>query len=231
MNPSERPELLLSTIISFPFEENTYLAQLAGRPDCLVIDPGLEPDKILAFLDEKRLVPGAILNTHGHGDHVGGNAALKRRWPDCPVVIGEGDAPMLTNAQRNLSAMFGVGVVSPPADQLVKDGDVCRAAGFELEVLDIPGHSPGHVAFVWKGRSPYVAFVGDILFAGGVGRTDFPGGSFKQLAAGIREKLFTLPEDTVVLSGHGPATTIGEEKHTNPFVGEGVWRHRAGLEQ
>ncbi len=209
----------LATIVSLPFAENTYIAHLAGRSDCLVLDPGLEPQAILERLDAEQLEPAAILLTHGHADHIAGNAALKERWPDCPLVIGRGDAPKLTDARLNLSAGYGLELVSPPADVLLDDGDTYCAAGFDLEVREIPGHSVGHVVFIWRGQTPAVVFGGDVLFQGSVGRTDFPDGSFEQLADGIHRKLFTLPDDTLVLPGHGPHTTIGREKLGNPFIG------------
>mgnify|MGYP005840899261 FL=1 len=209
----------LATIVSLDFQENSYVASLPGRGDCLVIDPGLEPDRIVAHLRRHDLAPAAILNTHGHGDHIAGNAVLKRHWPHCPLVIGRGDAAKLTDARLNLSAAFGIDLVSPPADVTVADGDLYSAAGFDLHVLEIPGHSAGHVVFLWKDRQPHLAFVGDVIFAGSIGRTDFPDGDFRQLVSGIRAKLFTLPDDTVLLSGHGPETTVGLEKRTNPFVG------------
>jgi hydroxyacylglutathione hydrolase len=209
--------LQIHTIVSLPFEENTYVVWLPSRRDCLVIDPGLEPESILAFLDEHGLEPAAILNTHGHADHIGGNEALKQRYPQAPLVIGRHDAHLLTDANANLSAPFGLPIVSPPADRLVQEGDAFDAAGIPLEVLDIPGHSPGHVVFVHRAVPPLI-FGGDVLFRGSVGRTDFPGGSSKRLFSGIRDKLFTLPDDSVVYPGHGPVTTTGHEKRTNPFV-------------
>jgi hydroxyacylglutathione hydrolase len=212
-------EIDLATIVSLDFQENSYVAHLQGRGDCLVIDPGLEPEKIVSHLRRHSLTPAAILNTHGHGDHIGGNALLKRHWPNCPLVIGAGDAPKLTDARLNLTAAFGIDLVSPAADVTVNEGDVYSAAGFDLHVLAIPGHSAGHVVFLWRDHEPYLAFVGDVIFAGSIGRTDFPDGDFRQLAAGIHKKLFTLPDDTILLSGHGPETTVGEEKRNNPFVG------------
>lgn len=185
----------------------------------MVFDPGLEPGKIAAILDRDGLTPAAILITHGHSDHIAGIAYLKRRWPQCPVVIGHGDAAKLTDARLNLSQDFGFPIVSPPADALVSEGDRYEAAGMAFEVLEIPGHSSGHVVFLWRGDKPAVVFGGDVLFAGSIGRTDFPDGSFEQLASGIWMKLFSLPDDTIVLPGHGEPTTIGQEKRTNPFVG------------
>ncbi len=213
------PVIRLAAIVSAPFEENTYIAALEGRDDCLVVDPGLEPDKILDFLRQQQLVPAAILITHGHSDHIAGNGELKREFPACPIVVSRGDAPKLTNPNLNLSAAFGAQLISPPADVLVGEGDQYSAAGFDLEVREIPGHSAGHVVFVWNAGRPTVVFGGDVLFAGSIGRTDFPDGSFEQLAEGIWKKLFTLPDDTVVLPGHGPSTTVGHEKQNNPFVG------------
>jgi len=208
----------LATIVSAPFEENSYIAQTGGREDCLVVDPGLEPGKILAHLDASGLLPAAILNTHAHMDHIGGNTALKDRWPDCPLVIGSGEAAQLTDARLNLSADFGMPVVSPPADVTVEQGERYSAAGFQLEVRHIPGHSPGHVVYVWHDHDPPLAFVGDVIMSGSIGRTDFPGGDLGQLLDGIRAKLFDLPDETVLLSGHGPPTTVGQERRTNPFV-------------
>jgi glyoxylase-like metal-dependent hydrolase (beta-lactamase superfamily II) len=206
------------TIVSMPFEENTYVLWSEGQREAVVIDPGLEPDLILGYLADEGLTVRAVLNTHGHADHIAGNEALKSAFPDAPLVIGAGDAVMLSDPEANLSAPFGLPLTSPPADRTVQQGDVVEAAGLRLEVLDIPGHSPGHVVFVLRG-SPCLVFGGDVLFRGSVGRTDFPGGSAPQLFEGIRRHLFTLPPDTVVYPGHGPVTTVGHEKRTNPFVG------------
>jgi hydroxyacylglutathione hydrolase len=211
--------LQIVTILSHPFEQNTYVAWIEGRTDCVIIDPGLEPEKIIRCLQERGLTPAAILDTHGHSDHIGGNAVIKRQWPDCPIVIGQGDAAKLTDPWQNLSAAFGVPLLSPPADATVKEGDVYEAAGCRWRVLDIPGHTAGHVVYVCEGQQPPLVFVGDVIFAGSVGRTDFPDGDHRQLIEGIRSKLFTLPDDTILLSGHGPATTVGEEKENNPFAG------------
>jgi glyoxylase-like metal-dependent hydrolase (beta-lactamase superfamily II) len=207
-------------VVSAPFGENTYIAHLEGRNDCVVFDPGLEPDEILRFLDEHSLEPAAILITHGHSDHIAGNGTLKERFASCPIVVGHGDAAKLTDPGLNLSRAFGAHLVSPPADVLLHEGEVYSAAGLDLEVREIPGHSSGHVVFVWHVGSPKIVFGGDVLFSGSIGRTDFPDGSFEALASGIHKKLFTLPDDTQVLPGHGPVTTVGREKRDNPFVGE-----------
>jgi hydroxyacylglutathione hydrolase len=211
------PTIQIRTLTSVPFEENCYVVWLPGRGDAVVIDPGLEPEIILDFLRDEGLTPSAILNTHGHADHIAGNEAMKQRFPAAPLVIGANDAPLLGSAELNLSAAFGFGIISPQADRLVKEGDVVETAGMRFEVYDIPGHSPGHVVFVVRG-APVVVFGGDVLFREGVGRTDFPGGSSLLLYDGIRGKLYTLPADTVVYPGHGPVTTVGHEMGNNPFV-------------
>jgi hydroxyacylglutathione hydrolase len=213
------PKLQLGKVISQPFDENTYIAHLADRRDCIVFDPGFEPDAIFEYLKQHSLTPAAILCTHGHSDHIAGNAALKREWPDVPLVIGVGDAPKLTDPRGNLSAMFGASLISPPADRTVDEPDLFNAAGLKLEVLSTPGHSSGHVVFVCRQVEPWHVFGGDVLFRGSVGRTDFPDGDFESLRAAIHDKLFVLPDDTIILPGHGPATTTGREKQTNPFVG------------
>ena len=212
------PNLKLGAIVSKPFGENTFVAQIDGRTDCLVVDPGLEPGKIISYLERKNLQPAAILITHGHSDHIAGNGAMKERWPDCPIVIGVHEVEKLSDPFQNLSGQFGKPMTSPPADVLVAEGDVYSAAGFDLTVREIPGHSSGHVVYIWHDSQPKVVFGGDVLFDGSVGRTDFPDGDFETLAAGIREKLYTLPDDTVILPGHGPGTTVGREKRGNPFV-------------
>ena len=214
-----KSQVIIQTVVSVAFEENCYLVHRDDRQDCLVIDPGLDPDKILEQLRHLQLNPTAILNTHGHADHIAGNAAVKEAYPNCPLIIGHGDVEKLTDPVKNLSAGFGVGLTSPPADRTVREGDTLDLAGFQLAVLETPGHSIGHVVFVTQDMEPTRIFGGDVLFAGSVGRTDFPDGSWEQLRASIQEKLFKLPDEAIVYTGHGPTTTIGQEKRSNPYVG------------
>ena len=199
-------------VVSRLFQQNSYIAWLEGRNDCIVIDPGLEPGKIVTQIEQHGLTPAAILLTHGHCDHIAGNAVMKDRWPTCPIVIGAGEVDKLSDPAKNLSGRFGVPLTSPAADRTVVESETVEYAGFSLEVREIPGHSSGHIVFVWHAGHPPVVFGGDVQFAGGIGRTDFPDGDIEQLAQGIREKLYTLPPETIVLSGHGPETTIGAEK-------------------
>jgi glyoxylase-like metal-dependent hydrolase (beta-lactamase superfamily II) len=207
----------IRTVVSMPFEENSYLVWLPGAAEAAVFDPGLEPELILEALRDEGLTAAALLCTHGHADHIGGNAALKAAFPAAPLVIGAGDAVMLTDPDRNLSGPFGAPLVSPPADRTVSEGDVVEAAGLRFEVREAAGHSPGHVVFVLRGE-PCRVFGGDVLFRGGIGRYDLPGGDGRRLLDNIRRQLFTLPDDAVVYPGHGPTTTVGHERRTNPFL-------------
>lgn len=206
----------IRTIESMPFAENSYVLRVPGRDDCVVIDPGFEPNLILEHLEDEGLTLAAILNTHGHVDHIAGNKAMKDAFPNAPIVIGEIDAAMLTDADLNLSGPFGIPVTSPPADRLVNQGDSIESAGMTFDVRFTPGHSPGHVVFLVRGTN--VVIGGDVLFREGIGRHDFPGGSFDVLATSIRTQLYTLPDDTVIYPGHGPTTVTGYEKGNNPFV-------------
>jgi glyoxylase-like metal-dependent hydrolase (beta-lactamase superfamily II) len=211
-------QIEVRTIVDPMFAENTYIVWRPGRPDALVIDPGLEPQAILDCLRDNNLSVAAVLNTHGHADHIAGNGVLKHTFPAAPLIIGEHDTVMLADPFANLSALFGAPLTSPAADRTVKEGDLLEFAGLALEVRDIPGHSPGHVVFVAHEARPVRVFGGDVLFRGGIGRDDWPGGNGPLLLAGIRKKLFDLPDDTIVYPGHGPTTTVGVEKATNPFL-------------
>jgi glyoxylase-like metal-dependent hydrolase (beta-lactamase superfamily II) len=208
------------TIESQPFAENSYVVWADGGTEAFVIDPGFEPELIVEALEERGLTLKAIVCTHGHCDHIAGNAALKQAHPAVPIIIGAGDAAMLTDAMMNLSGPFGFDVTSPPADRTVADGEALTVAGITMDVGEIPGHSPGHVVYVLRDTKPTLVLGGDVLFRGGVGRTDFPGGSFAQLKAGIRRVLWPLPDDTVVYPGHGPVTTTGREKRTNAYLAD-----------
>jgi glyoxylase-like metal-dependent hydrolase (beta-lactamase superfamily II) len=210
----------IRTVESQPFAENSYVVWREGSAEGFVVDPGFEPELILEVLAENRLTLSAIICTHGHVDHIAGNAELKRAFPNAPIVVGTRDAQFLTDPIVNMSAAFGFNVTSPPADRLVNEGETITAAGIELQVFDLPGHSPGHVVYLLRESKPLTILGGDVLFRGGIGRTDFPGGSFELLKAGIGRVLWPLPPDSVVYPGHGPVTTIGHEKRTNPYVAD-----------
>ena len=196
-------------------KESLGLRNNESAQDCLVIDPGLEAGELIEFLDEKKLNPITVLLTHGHIDHIAGVSALRNRYPEIKVYIHNLDAEMLTEPKINLSAMTGSAFVTEAEDVSLKERDIIDLAGVKLLVLHTPGHTPGGISLYSKEDG--VVFVGDTLFADSIGRTDFPGGSTSQLLGSVREKLFTLPEETQVYPGHGPATTIAAEKAHNPF--------------
>jgi len=202
------PNYRIETVESAPFGQNAYVAWLEGRDDAVVIDPGFDSLTILQLLEDRGLQLAAILDTHGHVDHIAGNAALKQAYPQAPLVIGRNEAALLTDPEVNLSGPFGIPITSPPADRLVDHGEVLEVAGFRFDVREIPGHSPGSVVYCSKDLDPPFVFGGDVLFAGSIGRTDL-GGNYDLLMSGILAKLLDLPDSTLVYSGHGPVTTIG----------------------
>jgi glyoxylase-like metal-dependent hydrolase (beta-lactamase superfamily II) len=210
----------VESIVSAPFDQVAYVVWQQGRTDALVVDPGFDTDGLKRLLSRHGLRPAAILNTHGHADHIAGNAAMKQAYPEAPLVIGRNEAFLLTDPTANLSAPFGLPLTSPPADRLVGDGERLDLAGLSFVAREIPGHSPGSLVYICEEFKPPFVLGGDVLFAGSVGRVDFPGGSGRALVSGIRSKLFSLPDETVVFPGHGPPTTVGAERRTNPFVGE-----------
>ena len=194
------------------FQENCYLLADRGAGMSVLIDPGAEPDRLAAMVEQSETVLEAIWLTHAHLDHIGAIAALKRRW-DVPVFLHPLDEPLYRMAERQ-AVLYGLPWEQPPAaDRTLGDGDVMQLGAFRFDVMHAPGHAPGHVVFHGHG----VAFAGDCLFAGSIGRTDLPLSNPRDLAASL-DRIVTLPEDTVVYPGHGPATTIREELRSNPFL-------------
>jgi len=192
---------------------NCYVLGCENTREAAVIDPGEEAPRILDALNEDGLTLKLILNTHGHFDHVGANRELKMAVPGAQLMIHGDDAPMLGQLAHS-ARMFGMQAEnSPDADRLLQDKDAISFGDVKLDVVHVPGHSPGGVAFV----SDSDIFVGDTLFAGSIGRTDLPGGNFDTLIASIQNKLFQYEDDTPVYPGHMGPTTIGQEKRFNPF--------------
>lgn len=196
---------------------NCYVLIDEATNDALLIDPAGEPEVIKKVLSERNLHLKKIVLTHGHGDHIGALPELRKAYPDVPVLMHEADEAYLADPRLNLSAYHSTPVTTEPADEYLKAGDRVELGSISLEVLETPGHTPGGISLY--DQEVGVVFSGDALFNGSIGRTDFPGGSMEELLQSIRTELLTLPEETVVLSGHGPATQIGEEKMYNPFLG------------
>lgn len=196
------------------FGSNAYL--LIVEQEALLIDPGGHEKDILRFLEERELRLQSIVFTHGHVDHILGSARLKEET-EATLMIHSEDGPMLTDSKKNLSFFLsGMGgrLEGPPADHLLKEGEEIALSSIELKVLHTPGHTPGCIGLLGEG----ILFSGDTLFAQGVGRTDFPGGSMKSLMKSIKEKFLILDDETVVYSGHGPESTIARIKLENPFI-------------
>jgi hydroxyacylglutathione hydrolase len=208
--------LLIDTFTLGPWETNCYVVRVGGPHDCWIIDAGFEPGAMIARVRGLGLRPAALILTHAHLDHIAGVREVLAAFPGTPVMIHEAEREWLVDPELNLSAAIGMPVTAPAPDALLRDGQVLELDGLSWRVLHTPGHSPGGVSLVNAEHA--TALVGDALFAGSVGRTDFPGSSPEVLARSIREKLYVLPDATRVLPGHGPATTIGREKATNPFV-------------
>ena len=195
------------------FQENCYLVTEPESGAAVLVDPGDEADRILQMVEERGVRLQAVWLTHAHIDHVSGVARVVEH-AGVPVYLHPDDRRLYDNAAAQ-GAWFGLSVDPPPApDHELAHGDELQLSGVRFEVRHVPGHSPGSVAFVGDG----IAIVGDALFAGSVGRVDLPGGDGATLLDSIRRQLLTLPDDTVVYSGHGPETTIGRERESNPFL-------------
>ncbi|UCD78549.1 MAG: MBL fold metallo-hydrolase [Desulfobacterales bacterium] len=207
--------MIIKTLPVGPIMANCFVLGCEETLAAAVIDPGDEADRILLALAESNLTVNLIINTHGHFDHVGANKRLKE-VTGAPILIHPLDTPMLSKLASSAAAWGMAADNSPPPDRELEDGDEVNFGNITLKVLHTPGHTPGGISLC----TDHHVFVGDTLFAGSIGRTDFPGGSFETIKKSIQQKLFTLNDDVKVYPGHGPATTIGVERRTNPFVGE-----------
>jgi len=200
-------------IIVGAIETNCYLVYCEETKECAVIDPGAEAEKIIHLIRQKELKPTIVINTHGHVDHVGANMDIIDEY-SIPLLIHSADSPMLDKVEQMELSFFLGAKNSPPPDKFLVEGEKVVIGSVQMEIIHTPGHSPGSVSLLSDG----VLFSGDTLFSGGVGRTDLPGGSWNELVCSIKEKILTLPQETPVLPGHGPATTVGQEERSNPFI-------------
>ena len=201
------------TLTNGAFAENAYILADRDAGAAVLIDPGEEAELFLRRVATERLTLAAVWLTHAHVDHIlGVNRVL--RETAVPLYLHPADRPLYDGLPAQ-GAAFGLRAdAPPPPDHDLTDGQQLAVGGLTLDVLHVPGHTPGHVAFVGQG----IALVGDVLFAGSIGRTDLPGGDTATLLASIRERLLPLADETIVYPGHGPQTTIGRERRTNPFI-------------
>ncbi len=193
-------------------QANCYVLGCEEPRSALVIDPGDDAARIVRVINEDEFQLELIVNTHGHVDHIVANEELKAET-SAQLCVHSADADMLTDPQKNLSFFVGSPVSSPAADRILAHGDILEVGKLRLEVIHTPGHSQGSICLLGDG----CIFTGDLLFAGGIGRYDFPGSSYEKLMDSLK-KVMTLDDDLVVYPGHGPETTIGSERRTNPFL-------------
>lgn len=211
-----RDELVLHSLSLGAFETNCYLLARVAERDCLVVDPGLDPEPLLDLIADEGLRPVRILLTHAHLDHIGGCRALVDRFA-VPVLLHPADR-LLYERLVPSAAVFGIRTLDPPPlDGELREGQWLPFGSAGLTVMETPGHTQGGVCLLWQEETRLSTFCGDLIFEGSYGRTDLPGGNTRQLKHSILERLFSLPDETVLYPGHGNLTTIGQERDHNPI--------------
>jgi hydroxyacylglutathione hydrolase len=217
---------MIETFTLGPFATNCYIVYpgvpsqppTPGTP-CWLIDASFDPDPMIERVARLGLQPTLLYLTHAHVDHIAGVQTLRDAFPGMPVALHSAESAWLTDPVQNRSVNFGLPMAFDPAERRPEHGDQLELDGLVFRVLHVPGHSPGSTALVWlDGHGGGEALVGDALFAGSIGRTDLPGGDHEQLLRSIATHLYQLPDPVRAWPGHGPATTIGQEARTNPFV-------------
>ncbi len=203
----------IHTLAVGPLQANCHILVCNASREAIIIDPGDEGERIVDFIHSHHLKPIMILNTHGHGDHIGANGYLKSIY-NIPISIHAKETQMLIDAEANLSGLWGLEIISPSADNMFQEGDCIEFCRQEIKILETSGHSPGGSSFLIGNH----VITGDALFKRSIGRTDLEGCSHEQLIKNIREKLLVLDDNIIVYPGHGPTTTIGEERRNNPFL-------------
>jgi glyoxylase-like metal-dependent hydrolase (beta-lactamase superfamily II) len=207
------PPVIFDMIEVGPLMVNCYLIGCQETGVGAIIDPGDESERILEMATRHRIKVEQIIITHGHSDHIAAVDEIKSAT-DADIYIHKDDAGMLTDPAKNLSLYFSEPVAVPSADGFLEEGRPHNVGKVEFKIFHVPGHSAGSVCLYNDG----IAIVGDTVFNGSIGRTDFPGGSFDRLIQNIKSKLFTLPGNTILYPGHGPQTTVEQEKRINPFL-------------
>jgi len=204
--------MILKTLCVGPMQVNCYILATEEDSPAIIIDPGSEARKIKRILDKHKLKPAFIINTHGHYDHIGSDNEF-----DVPIYIHHQDLALLRNPQLNLSGLFALPYRVKSEIRILENNQNIELQDLQLKVLHVPGHTPGGIALRMIKPTDKIVFTGDSLFCQGIGRSDLAGGDESLLIESIKEKLLTLSDDTVIYPGHGPSSTIGEEKKNNPF--------------
>lgn len=212
---NQHGRLRVSIFPDMMFQQNALVVTCEGWPDCWIVDPGLPstPDEIVEDVRSRSLTPVAILLTHCHADHIAGVTPIRERFPSLPLLAPRDELHMLRDARANLSEGMGFAITAPSADRPLSPGDELTLADTRWRVLDVSGHSPGGLAFYCAGEG--VVIGGDALFCGSIGRYDFHNSDRERLLRNIRDHLLTLPDETVLYAGHGPITTVGNERKYN----------------
>lgn len=209
--------MILETVCVGPMQVNCYILASGENSQALIIDPGDEVRKIRQILDKHKLKPHLIINTHGHYDHIGCDDKF-----GVPVYIHRQDLALLKGPQLNLSAIFALSYQVKSKIKALDEKDTLGLDDIQLKVIHVPGHTPGGIALLMIKPMDKILFTGDSLFCQGIGRSDLAGGDESLLIKSIKEKLLTLSDDTVIYPGHGPSSTIGEEKKHNPYLNEHI---------
>ena len=205
--------MIFETVSVGLYQANCYILAAKVQSAAIIIDPGDQEHKIRSLLNKYKLKPEFIINTHGHIDHIGSDDKF-----GVPIYIHIKELPLLNNPELNMSGFLGSSYRVKSEIKTVEEGSLLELDNIQLEVIHLPGHTPGGIALLMKKPKDKIVFTGDSLFRLSIGRTDFPGSDGNELINSIKEKLLKLPDDTVIYPGHGPSSTIGEEKKNNPFL-------------